>query len=202
MKKLYFYLFAWLTIPHIIAYYLCLNKNIINIDIRRWSQVTKIQPPLKKNTIPNLIWLLLFFKEFRNVFYLRIGKIKFLLSYLRPMSTLYIFMKSEDFGAGTFIQHGFSTIITAKHIGKNCWINQDVTIGYNNSNKYGFGQPWIGDNVRVSAGAKICGNISVGDNSTIGVNAVIIKNVPENSTVIPSPMILIKEKGISVNKRL
>lgn len=178
MKKIYFYLFAWLTIPHIIVYLFSKNKHIIDIDIKRWTHCTKIHPPKgEKILFVNLIWLLLFFKEFRNIFYLRIGKIKFLLSYLAPLSTLYIYMKSEDFGAGTFIQHGFSTIITAKHIGENCWINQQVTIGFNDSRKYGYGQPWIGNNVRISAGAKVCGNITVGDNSIIGVNAVIIKDV-------------------------
>lgn len=111
------------------------------------------------------------------------------------MSTLYICTKSENFGAGTFIQHGFSTIISADKIGENCWINQQVTIGFNDSKKYGFGRPIIGDHVRVSAGAKVCGKIKVGDNSTIGVNAVVVKDVLPNSVVIPSPMMLIKEDG-------
>lgn len=141
-------------------------------------------------------------KEFRNVFYLRIGKIKYLLYYLPPLSSLYINMRSDNFGAGTFIQHGFATIITAEHIGENCWINQQVTIGYNKSNKYGYGRPWIGDNVRVSCGAKVVGKISVGDSSVIGVNSVVVKDVPAKSTVICSPAILIKEQGVDVYKKL
>lgn len=115
--------------------------------------------------------------------------------YLRPLSTLYICTKSENFGAGTYIQHGFSTVITAERIGENCWINQQVTIGYNNSRKYGYGKPIIGNNVRISAGAKVCGKINIGDNSTIGVNAVAIKDVPPNSVVVPSPMMLINKDG-------
>lgn len=203
MKYIFFYSFAWLTIPHILVYLFSKNKRIIDIDIKRWAECTKIHPPKDgKILLVNLIWLLLFFKEYRNIFYLRIGKIRFLLSYLAPLSTLYICMKSEDFGPGTFIQHGFSTIITAKHIGENCWINQQVTIGFNNSRKYGYGQPWIGNNVRISAGAKVCGNITVGDNSIIGVNAVIIKDVTKNSVVIPSPMMLIRENGEIVYKKL
>lgn len=111
-------------------------------------------------------------------------------------------MPSDKFGAGTFIQHGFSTIITAASIGENCWINKQVTIGFNNSKKYGFGQPTIGNNVRVSAGAKVVGNVTIGDNSTISVNAVVVKDVPENSTVIPSPMMLIRENNQRVYKKL
>ena len=155
-----------------------------------------------KGFLTKLSWLLLFKKEYRNIFYLRIGRVKWLLSYLPPLSSLYIWTKSENFGAGTYIQHGFSTVITAEKIGENCWINQQVTIGYNNSQKYGYGRPVLGNNVRVSAGAKVCGILSICDNSTIGLNAVVIKDVPEGSTVIPSPMLLIKEYGQKVHRKL
>ena len=111
-------------------------------------------------------------------------------------------MKSSDFGAGTYIQHGCSTEINAAHIGKNCWINQQVTIGYNGSKSKGLGRPWIGDNVRISAGAKVCGPIHVGDNSTIGVNAAVLKDVPANTTVIPSPTMILYQDGERKNTKL
>ena len=119
-----------------------------------------------------------------------------------PLSTLYIWTRSENFGAGTYIQHSFSTVIAAEKVGENCWINQQVTIGWNGSKKYGYGCPVIGNNVRVSAGAKVCGKVTVGDNSTIGLNAVVIKDVLSNSVVIPSPMMLIQENGDKVYKKL
>lgn len=204
MKKILFWLFSWLTIPHIVAYFFSPNKGVIHKDVIRWYQCAKIQLILGggKGFLTKLSWLLLFKKEYRNIFYLRIGRVKWLLSYLPPLSSLYIWTKSENFGAGTYIQHGFSTVITAEKIGENCWINQQVTIGYNNSQKYGYGRPVLGNNVRVSAGAKVCGNITIGDNSTIGLNAVVIKDVPEGSTVIPSPMLLIKEYGQKVHRKL
>lgn len=146
--------------------------------------------------------MLLFVKEYRNVFYLRVGKWKYLLYYLPPLSSLYIFTRSEDFGAGTFIQHGFATIITADHVGENCWINQQVTIGYNASKKYGYGRPWIGDHVRVSCGAKVVGKIRVGDESVVGVNSVVVKDVPPRSTVVCSPAMLIREEGEAVYRKL
>lgn len=203
-KKILFWLFSWITIPHILAYFLSKNRAVIRKDVIRWYQCAKIQPILGggKEILTKLSWLLLFKKEYRNIFYLRIGRVKWLLSYLPPLSSLYIWTKSENFGAGTYIQHGFSTVITAEKIGENCWINQQVTIGYNNSQKYGYGRPVLGNNVRVSAGAKVCGNITIGDNSTIGLNAVVIKDVPEGSTVIPSPMLLIKEYGQKVHRKL
>ena len=155
-----------------------------------------------KNILIKLMYLLINVEEFRNIFYLRVGYWKYILFYLPPLSSLYIRVKSDDFGAGTYIQHGFATVITAEHIGSNCWINQQVTIGYNDSKTKGLGKPWIGDNVRISAGAKVCGPIKIGDNSTIGVNAVAVKDVPANSVLIPSPMMLLYENGEKTYRKL
>ena len=154
-----------------------------------------------KKIVLNLMWLLLFMKEYRNVFYLRMGKKKLFLSYLPPLSTLYIWTRSENFGAGTYIQHGFSTVIAAEKVGGNCWINQQVAIGWNGSRKYGYGCPIIGNNVLVSSGAKVCGKITVRDSSSVGLNAVVIKDVLSNSVIIPSPMMLIQENGDKVYKK-
>lgn len=210
MNFLKFICIGWLTLPHIIAYELSPNKKLISLDIDRWSKDCKL---INKFVNPNigakwlhrmicLVWLLATTPEFRNLFYMRIKFLKIFCLYLRPLSTLYIATKSENFGAGTYIQHGFSTVITAEHIGRNCWINQQVTIGYNDSKTRGYGKPWIGDNVRISAGAKVCGPVKIGDNCIIGVNAVIVKDVPSNSIVIPSPMMMIQENGERVYKKL
>ena len=124
------------------------------------------------------------------------------LRYLPKLSTLYINVPYGKIGGGLVIQHGFSTIITAESIGENCWINQQVTIGYNDSNTYGYGKPVIGDNVRISAGAKVIGPIEIGNNCIIGCNAVISKNLPENTVVVPSPMRIIRENGMKTSKSL
>lgn len=203
-------LFGFVTIPHLILYLVSKNRKIINKDVLRWAQITN--SPIKEKSknieeykisvilILEVIRLLLLYPEYRNLFYLRIGKASLILWYLRPLSSLYICTRSENIGGGLYIQHGFATIITAEHIGENCWINQQVTIGYNNSKKYGFGKPWIGDNVRISAGAKVCGKITIGDNSVIGVNAVVVKDLHSGSTVVPSSMQLIREFDKMVQK--
>ena len=72
-----------------------------------------------------------------------------------------------------FIQHGFATMIAAESIGENCWINQQVTIGYNGHDD----PPVIGNNVMITCGAKVLGSITVGDHAVIGANAVVIRDV-------------------------
>jgi len=112
------------------------------------------------------------------------------------MSTLFIM--TENIGAGLFIQHGFATIIAAKSIGKDCWINQQVTIGYSNATD----SPTLGDNVVINAGAKIIGKVHMGNCSKAGANAVIVKDVPENCTVVGVPAYIIKRNGIKVKENL
>ena len=73
----------------------------------------------------------------------------------------------------------FATNISAKQIGSDCWINQQVTIGYT----FAPDPPIIGNGVRVSAGAKVIGNITIGDNAIIAANAAVVKDVRENEVV-------------------
>lgn len=204
MSLIKVFFFWWIVIPHLIVFELHKSHGIICLDIDRWlvCSGSPIAKANRTNRRIGLVWLLLNLPEYRNLFYLRVGKFKFVLSYLRPLSSLYIWTKNEEFGSGTYIQHGFATVITARHIGKNCWINQQVTIGYSNSKSKGLGNPWIGDNVRVSCGAMVCGPVKIGNNSTIGSNAVVMKDVPDNTVVIPSPSMIIYENGERVYKNL
>lgn len=83
-------------------------------------------------------------------------------------------------------------------IGANGWINQQVTIGYKDKT----GRPQIGDNVRITAGAKVIGNLKIGNNVTVGANAVVVKNVPDNCVVVGVPASIIQRDGIKVKEAL
>lgn len=149
---------------------------------------------VKRGESKGFLYLLSFFPEFRNLFYHRVGAWKFLLNPLCPkMSTLYIL--TDKIGKGLFIQHGFATVIAAKSIGENCWINQQVTIGFSNKTS----APYIRDNVTINAGAKVIGGVRVGNNAVVGANAVVVKNVPDNCTVVGVPAQIIKRNGIKLS---
>ena len=94
-----------------------------------------------------------------------------------PLSTLYL--DTSEIGGGLYIQHGFATMVAAKSIGENCWINQQVTIGYNGQGD----PPVIGDNVTITCGAKVLGSIHVGNHVVVGANAVVIRDVPDHCVV-------------------
>jgi serine O-acetyltransferase len=180
-------------IPHVIIFNMHGNKTIIIYDILRWMKINK---KAAGGTQAGFIKLMTYYPEFRNLFYNRVGSVSMLINFLCPkMNTLFI--HTQDIGPGLYIQHGFATIITAKSIGKDCWINQQVTIGFN-----GADSPVIKDNVTIRAGAKVIGNVTVGGNSIVGANAVVVKNVPGNSTVVGVPAYIIKRDGMKVKESL
>ena len=95
-------------------------------------------------------------------------------------------------GGGTVLAYGgIGIVVHARSvIGRNCMIGQGVTIG----GKSGWYEvPIIGDNVHISAGARILGPIRIGNNVIIGANAVVVKDVPDNCIVAGVPAKIIKE---------
>ena len=108
--------------------------------------------------------------------------------FLPRMESLQIY--ADQIGANLYIEHGVGTIISARSIGDNCWINQQVTIGYNLTGN----APTIKNGVRICAGAKVLGNIVVNDNVIIGANAVLTKTVEKNKVVAGVPA---REIGIN-----
>lgn len=87
-------------------------------------------------------------------------------------------------GKGLFIDHGTGVVIgETTEMGDYCTMYQGATLGGTGKDK-GKRHPTIGNNVLISAGAKVLGPIKVGDNAKIGANAVILGEVPPNSTVV------------------
>lgn len=102
-------------------------------------------------------------------------------------------------GKRLFIDHGMGVVIgETAIIGDDVLLYQGVTLGGTGIEK-GKRHPTIGNNVVVGAGAKILGNITIGDNSYIGANAVVIKDVPPNSTVVGVPGRITKQEGKKID---
>jgi len=100
-------------------------------------------------------------------------------------------------GKGFFIDHGMGVVIgETAEIGDNCTIYHGVTLGGTSWAKEKR-HPTLGNNVVIGSGAKILGPFTVGDNSKIGSNSVVVKEVPANATVVGIPGRVV----ISVEKR-
>lgn len=101
-------------------------------------------------------------------------------------------------GDGLFIDHGSGVIIgETAVIGNNVTLYQGVTLG-GTGKETGKRHPTLEDNVMVSAGAKILGSFTIGENSKIGAGSVVLKPVPPNCTVVGVPGRIVKQD----NKKL
>jgi len=97
------------------------------------------------------------------------------------------------FGPGLSIAHWGSIVVHPDvRVGNNCRIHSAVNIGVFNGKS-----PTIGNNVYIAPGAKLFGGITIGDNVTIGANAVVNKDVPSNVTVGGIPAKIISKKDSS-----
>ncbi len=95
-------------------------------------------------------------------------------------------------GKGLFIDHGHGVVIgETTIIGDNVTIYQGVTLG-GTGKESGKRHPTIEDNVMISAGAKVLGSFTIGENSKIGAGSVVLKEVPPNSTVVGVPGHVVK----------
>lgn len=193
---------SFFSSPVLLPFLFSDQKEIILLDARRWCEVNGVTA---NSELARLFLLLRDLPEFRSVYYHRVSlgnlagrAAKRMVSILfRPLESLYIY--TFDIGPGFYMEHGFSTIIVAKRIGANAYINQQVTIGFRNDSA---GYPVIGNNVRIGAGAKVLGGITLGDNVTVGANAVVVKDVPANCVVVGVPAYIIKRDGVRVNEPL
>lgn len=101
-----------------------------------------------------------------------------------------------------FIDHGMGVVIGETcEIGDDVVIYQGVTLGGTGKEK-GKRHPTIGNNVVISSGAKVLGSFTVGDNARIGANAVVLREVPANSTVVGIPGRIVKIDGERIMNKL
>jgi serine O-acetyltransferase len=171
-------------LPLVLAHRLSADTSKMDADLARWEAIQGVEP-----------WAPLGQPEFRSLFYHRLAEqgrgVRLLLRLLRviyrPEATLYL--NTPEIGPGLFIQHGFATVVAAERVGANCWINQQVTVGFVVTDREHISAPVIEDGAVVYAGAKVLGGVRVGRNATVGAGAVVVKDVPDGMTAIGVPAV-------------
>lgn len=164
-----------------------------------------------KNDIRSLVRSYFLIPGFRYTFFLRTAR------YLKSRGTLvfplYVCTRlllnhyqykygisipyNTEIGPGLYIGHfGGITVNSEARIGRNCNINQEVTIGVTYGGKYP-GTPVIMNNVYLGPGSKIIGGITLGSHAAVGANCVVTKPVPDYGVVVGIPGELVSSKGSS-----
>ncbi|HIK11683.1 MAG TPA: serine O-acetyltransferase [Oscillatoriaceae cyanobacterium M33_DOE_052] len=109
------------------------------------------------------------------------------LSFLNRLVTGIEIHPGAKIGKGVFIDHGMGVVIgETAVVGDYALIYQGATLGGTGKEK-GKRHPTLGNHVVVGAGAKVLGNIQIGDNVRIGAGSVVLRDVPSNSTVVGVP---------------
>jgi serine O-acetyltransferase len=167
-------------------------RGTVDLDIARWIAV--VDPPVPATRAR--LALLATYPEFRTLYYYRLRRAGVVSAALAAAFALVypgertLHLACSEIGPGLFIQHGFATIVAARRVGRNCWINQQVTIGFTRPDD----RPSIGDDVFVYAGAKVLGDVSVGDGACVGANAVVLTDVPPGATAVGVPARILPPK--------
>lgn len=100
-------------------------------------------------------------------------------------------------GPGLFLEHLGDIVVNGRAvIGKNCNLGNGVTIGQSNRGAR-QGVPRLGDNIFIGPGAKIIGGVTVGDHVAIGVNCVVVKDVPAEAVIASHPGQIVSYRGSS-----
>ena len=179
----------------------------ISILFRGEINATRERDPAAKNNIEVLLLYpgLHAIIGYRITNFLWRNKIPFI---PRALSQLFRFLTGVEIhpgatiGKGFFIDHGMGVVIgETTIIGNNVTLFQGVTLG-GTGKETGKRHPTLGDNIVVGTGAKVLGNIEIGSNSYIGANAVVIKSVPPNTTVVGVPGRVAKQDGQRIDSQM
>ncbi len=180
--------------------------NLFRQDVQRWVIPQQVADPTEV-TFSKTLRLLFQHMPLRAMLWFRFGSwcklkgIPFIPGFVQRF--LYRFFGLEisvgaKIGGGLYIAHPSGTVIAVQEMGDNCSIIASVTLGMRN--EWAF--PQIGNNVFIGAGARILGGIHIGDKAVIGANAVVIHDVPANSTVVGIPAKIVKRRPESATETL
>ncbi len=194
-------LLTWLNSPRFLPHLLLFIFRFedLKYDVKVFFKNTPLQPVGFLSLLHSFVYLMTFNKYYRNLFYYRVGKWKYFISFLAPPHPCFTVGTDTIIGKGCHFEHPFSTIINAESIGDNFEIRNNVTIGVKIPNGR---RPVIKNNVIINANSVIIGDILIGNNVIIGAGSVVTKSIPDNCVVVGNPAYILKQDGRRVDKEI
>ena len=174
-----------------------LMRNKMFKNIKEDIEIVFDRDPAARNTFEVLttypgVHALIFHRMAHKLWHWKAKWLARILSNIGRLLTGIEIHPAAKIGRRFFIDHGMGVVICETAIiGDDCTLYHGVTLG-GTSWQRGKRHPQLGDGVVVGAGAKVLGPIEIGNNSRIGSNAVVVKSVPEESTVVGVPGKLIE----------
>ena len=122
-----------------------------------------------------------------------------------PVTTTLIWVDSAEMAFAKLLEMYNQVKLNKSGISKLAFISETAKIGssiYAGEFSFIGENAVIGNNVKITAGAKVLGDINVGNNVIVGANCVVLKNIPDNCTVVGVPAKIIKRNGLVVNEKI
>lgn len=165
------------------------NNDVIQGDINQTILVRgcKVIPETSKKKFEHLM---IYYPDFAFVFFWRINKLRYRWKSLFVSDIPSKIFRDTKIDGGMMCFHPFATVINAKSIGRNFEFRNGLTIG-NKGNDNSL-LPTIGNDVTVGANAVIIGDINIGNNVIIGAGSVVVKDVPSGVVVAGNPAQIIR----------
>lgn len=165
------------------------NSVLIQEDIVQTLKVrgSKVQTKSIKKQFGHLM---MYYPDFAFIFFWRINKPRYYWKHLFVKDIPCKIFGNTKIAGGLMCYHPYATVINAQSIGSNFQFRNSLTIGNKNNDNQRL--PIIGNNVTVGANAVIIGDITIGDNVIIGAGSVVVKDVPSNSVVAGNPAKIIR----------
>ena len=175
------------------------DRDTVRADAARWVQIT--ESGRDAIDAPPTHWIHVLrmaarYPEFRSLLYRRANKSSLGKALSRLASVFYrgapgLIIGSGPIGPGLYIEHGFSSVLAHTSLGRDVWINQNVTLAAHGER----GGPVIGDRVRIYAGAVVLGGVHVADETIVGAGSVVSRDTTESSVVAGNPARYIKPRS-------
>jgi serine O-acetyltransferase len=173
--------------------------NVFSLIKEDFANVKRNDPALHSSfelifNYPGL-WALFFHRIANRLYKMGLRFLPRFISAVGLFLTVIDIHPAATLGRRVFIDHGVGVVIgETAIIGNDVIIYQQVTLGGVSTSK-GKRHPTLEDNVIIGAGAKVLGNITIGKNSKVGANSVVVKDVPENSTATGIPARVLKRSN-------
>jgi serine O-acetyltransferase len=165
--------------------------DILKEDLQakaRWYAGPQGTPSLLRMLASDGTFTSILYRASRFCYHHHLGWIGAFFSQLNPILTHATIGRGASFGPGLVIVHSVGLVInTNVRGGRNIVMEHDVTIGAEKG-----ATPVLGDNIFIGAGARIIGGVRIGNNVRIGANAVVVKDVPDEATVVGVPARIVR----------
>jgi len=169
--------------------------RLLREDLRekaRWCYQSDAPAAVAKTLATDGTSAMILYRLMQGAREVHLAPLEMLFNKLNSIVNACVIGRGADFGPGFVIVHSHGVVINGKvRGGSNVHLEHEVTLGDSGQGEC----PVLGDNIYIGAGAKVIGAVAIGDGARVGANAVVVKDVAPETTVVGVPARPVKRRG-------